>query len=513
MKNKFYVTTPIYYVNDSPHIGSTCTTLVADILNRYHQLKGEDTFFLTGTDEHGAKVAEAAAGANKTPLEFCDQVSQRYIEAWPSLNIKYDYFIRTTNPEHKKIVQEILTKIYENGDIYKGKYDGLYCIGCEKFITETELVDGKCPLHPNREVVHQSEENYFFRLSTYVPKLIKAIEDDNDPLHYEIYPDNKKREILSRLKAGVNDLSVSRAQVSWGIPIPWDKQQTIYVWVEALFNYYTALRINDRLSFWPADVHVVGKEISWFHCVIWEALLMSAGIKLPKKIFVHSFYNIDGQKMSKSLGNVITPQQMVDRYGVDGARYLIASSFPAFEDSDVGFKKFSEKYNADLANGLGNLVARVLSLVEKYCGGKVPNIDNDPETHPLRVNNQIYNWKKTWADYDKSLNEFRFAEALEAIWRFIGEANKYINEQKPWELAEKNKKEFGWVIYGLLDAIHQIAWQIYPFMPGTAILIARSLGIEKLLIPNPLNKDSWVNIKSRVKIKPHSALFPRLIDK
>lgn len=465
MKNKFYITTPIYYVNDSPHIGSTCTTLAADIQNRYHQLLGDNTYFLTGTDEHGAKVAEAAADANMTPLEFCDIISQRFIDAWPTLNIKYDYFIRTTNPDHKKFVQGILTKIYEKGDIYKAKYDGLYCIGCEKFITETELVDGKCPLHPNREVVHQSEENYFFKLSSYVPTLIEAIENSNDPLHYEICPEGKKKEIVSRLKAGVNDLSISRAQVSWGIPIPWDDKQTIYVWVEALFNYFTALKINDKLSFWPADVHVIGKEISWFHTVIWEALLLSVGLSLPKKIFVHSFYNIDGQKMSKSLGNVITPQQMIGKYGVDGARYLIASSFPAFEDSDVGFKKFDEKYNADLANGLGNLVARIAKLCEKSGFGS----KSDKSTFYPQI--------------ETKLAEFRFSEVLDFLQQQIGLEDKRVNENKPWQLEGEDLIGFLTVSVG---NIRRIAYNLLPFIPETAEAIIQQFSQPHIVSSKPL---------------------------
>jgi len=510
LKQKFYISTPIYYVNDIPHIGHTCTTVAADILARYHKLCGEKVFFLTGTDEHGAKVAEAAKKEKLSPKEFCDKVSKTFSDIWPKLNIQYDYFIRTTNPDHEKIVQEILERIYKKGDIYKAKYVGLYCVGCEKFVTESDLVEGKCPLHPNREVIKQSEENYFFKLSKYVPILIEAIENENHPYHYKISPESKKSEVLSKLKAGVNDLSISRAEVSWGIPIPWDKSQTIYVWVEALFNYYTATKITKNESFWPANLHLIGKEILWFHAVIWEALLIAAGLSLPEKIFAHSFYTIDGQKMSKSLGNAISPQELIDKFGVDGARYLIASSFPAETDSDVGWEKFSKKYNADLANGLGNLVARVLTLAELNCDGQVPSVDHNPDSHPLRIDNKIHNWKKVWQDVDKLLSDARLSETLESIWKFIAEADKYINQTKPWELAKKNRKEFNWIIYGLLDSIHQIAWQIYPFMPQTSIEIAKQLGLEKLLIQTPLYKDSWTNIKPGTKIEFKQPLFPRI---
>lgn len=510
MTKNFYITTPIYYVNDVPHIGHTCTTVAADILARYHKLLGKNVFFLTGTDEHGAKVAEAAKEADLLPQEFCDKVSQSFREIWPKLNIEYDYFIRTTNPDHEKIVQEFIQKIYKKGDIYKGRYEGLYCLGCEKFVTETDLTNGKCPLHPNQPVQKQSEENYFFKLSKYVPLLIKAIEDPKDKYHYQISPRAKREEVLSKLKAGVGDLSISRADVSWGIPIPWDKTQTNYVWCDALLNYYSALKINHKEKFWPANLHLIGKEILWFHAVIWEAMLISAGVQPPKEIFAHSFYMIDGQKMSKSLKNVISPQDLIEKFGVDGTRYLIASSFPYANDSDIGWKKFTEKYNADLANGLGNLVARVFALVEKYCDGQVPPLDKDPDSHPLRADEKIYNWKKAWKDLDENLSRYQLDGALGAIWRFIGEADKYINLTKAWELAKKDKKEFNWVIYGLLDAIHQIAWQIFPFMPDTAREIGKLLGIEKILAKEPLYKNSWTNIKPGTKINTGKPLFPRL---
>lgn len=509
-KKKFYITTPIYYVNDKPHIGHTCTTLVADIIARYHKLLGEEVFFLTGTDEHGANVEESAKKAGLSPKEFCDRVSKTFQNIWPKLDIQYDYFIRTTDPDHEKIVQEFIAKIYKNGDIYKGKYEGYYCVGCEKFITESEIVEGKCPLHPTRPLQKQSEENYFFRLSKYVPTLIKAIKDPKDKNHYLINPPSKRQEILSKLEAGVNDLSISRVNVAWGIPLPWDKSQTTYVWADALLNYYSAPKIVGQEKYWPADLHLIGKEISWFHCVIWETMLLSAGVKLPKEIFVHSFYLIDGVKMSKSLGNVIAPEDLLAKFGVDGTRYLIASSFPYDNDNNVGWGKFTEKYNADLANGLGNLVARVTTLVQKYCSGKVPKIDRNPDAHPLRVKENIYNWKKAWEDFDKYLAEYRLTEALESVWKFMAEADKYIDQNQPWELATKDKKKFNWVLYGLSDAIHQIAWQIYPFMPQAAQEIGKRLGIKKILAQNPLYKDSWTNIEPGTKIQSGKPLFPRI---
>ncbi len=469
MADKFYITTPIYYVNDVPHIGHTCTTIVADIISRYQKLLGKKVFFLTGTDEHGAKVAEAAKKDNCTPGEFCDRVSRSFETIWPKLNISFDYFIRTTNPEHEKVVAELLEKIYNNGDIYKDKYEGLYCIGCEKFITETDVKDRCCPYHPNQPLEKQSEENWFFKLSKYAPVLIEAIENPRSPNHYEIKPGSKKSEVLARLKAGVNDISISRSEVSWGIPIPWDKSQTVYVWVDALINYYSALKINKNEEFWPADVHLVGKEILWFHAVIWEALLLSAGISLPKEIFAHNFYNINGQKMSKSLGNVISPQQLLEKFGVDGTRYLIASSFPAFDDADVGLERFVQKYTADLANGLGNLVARIAKLCE----------------------NSGFEFKETTLEldspYKQKIEAFRLNEVLEGIWKKVNEANKQINEEKLWQLTGQVLQK---ALQNKVDSIRKIAFCLQPFMPETS---------QKIL-------DQFKG----PKIKSAPVLFPRL---
>jgi len=469
MKNKFYVTTPIYYVNDVPHIGHTCTTVATDIIARYHRLIGEKVFFLTGTDEHGAKVAEAAQEKGLSPQKFCDQVSKNFQEIWPKLNVEYDYFIRTTNLKHEKIAQEIIEKIYKNGDIYKGKYEGLYCIGCEKFVTETDLVDNRCPLHPNKEIQKQSEENYFFKLSKYVPLLIKAIEDPKNKYHYKISPLSKREEVLSKLKAGVDDLSISRANVPWGIPIPWDKSQTIYVWVEALINYLSALKINKKEDFWPANIHFLAKDILWFHAVIWEAMLISVKLPLPKEVFVHSFYMIDSQKMSKSLGNVISPQELLKKYGADGTRYLIASSFPYDNDSDVGWERFTEKYNADLANGLGNLVARVAKLCE-----------NSQITFPKK---QVDFYKSHRGETSRLLDECKFNEALIYIWNHIRRLDKEIDKTKPWEKKGKALEE---ILKKLVNEIRQINGALKPFLPETTEKIEKQFAGPKIKSEKPL---------------------------
>jgi len=443
---KFFVTTPIYYINDVPHIGHTCTTIAADIIARLHKLENEDVFFLTGTDEHGQKVAEVAEKEGLSPKDYCDRIAPRFEEAWKNLNISFDFFIRTTDSRHEKIVGSFLQKIYDKGDVYKAKYEGLYCIGCEKFLTETDLVDGHCPLHPPEKTVQKSEDNWFFKLSKYVPKIIELIE--NPKTNY-IFPEGKRSEVLAKLKAGVNDISISRENVSWGIPTPWDKTQTVYVWFDALINYYSACQfLEGKKDFWPADIHLLGKEILWFHTVIWQAMLLSVNLPLPKVVYIHSFYMVDGQKMSKSLGNVISPKQLIDLYGVDGARYLIARSFPTENDSDVGISRFTEKFNADLANNLGNLVSRVTKLANQ-----------------LPITNYELRIDKT---FEKLVNNLKFDEALDFIFnKWIDSSNTALNLVAPWKLAEddpKRKEVLELCIANLLQA----AYHLTPFMPVTA---------------------------------------------
>lgn len=453
---KFYITTPIYYINDIPHIGHTCTTVAADIIARLHRQKGEEVFFLTGTDEHGQKVAECAEREGINPQDYCDKIAPRFSEAWKSLNISYDFFIRTTDPRHEKIVGEVFNKFYEKGDVYKAKYEGWYCIGCERFLTESDLVDGHCPLHPVEKTVKKSEENWFFKLSKYIPQIIKLIE--NDKSNY-LFPESKKSEILAKLKAGVNDISLSRENVSWGIPLPWDKNQTVYVWFDALINYYSATQfLDNKKEFWPANLHILGKEILWFHTVIWQAMLLSAEIELPLKTYTHSFYMIDGQKMSKSLGNVISPQQLVDLFGVDGARYLIARSFPTDNDADVGIERFKEKYNADLANNLGNLVSRVCKL------GK-----------GLQINNQevVINEK-----FNILIDSLKFDEAIEWVFEnYIDKSNNLLNETSPWKLGSSDLKRIE-VLTDCAQNLKTAANYLEPIMPETSKKILEQLDGE-----------------------------------
>lgn len=462
MTQKYFVTTPIYYINDIPHIGHTCTTVAADILARAHrELMGEEVFFLTGTDEHGQKVAECAEREGLEPQIYCDKVAPTFENAWKNLNISYDHFIRTTDPKHEKVVGELLQKMYDKGDVYKAKYEGYYCVGCEKFLTETDLIDGHCPLHPPEKTVEKSEENWFFRLSKYVPQIIEKIEKEN-----YIFPEGKRAEVLAKLKGGVTDISLSRENVSWGIPLPWDKGQTVYVWFDALINYYSATRfVEEKEGFWPANLHLLGKEILWFHTVIWQAMLLSAEIELPKKTYTHSFYMIDGQKMSKSLGNVISPKQLTDLFGVDGARYLIARSFPSENDSDVGISRFVERYNADLANNLGNLVSRVMKLGQNF----------SVTSYELRVDDS----------YLKLIDELKLDEAVGWVFEnYIDKSNARLNEVAPWKLEADDPARIE-VLEECGRNLLTAALYLKPIMPSTAEKIEKVLTGE-LTLDKPL---------------------------
>ncbi|HBU68776.1 MAG TPA: methionine--tRNA ligase [Elusimicrobia bacterium] len=510
---KYYITTPIYYVNDTPHIGHAYTTVAADVLSRYHRLRGEDVYFLTGTDEHGSKIEQAAQKAGTSPKEFADHISSEFRKAWEELGISFSGFIRTTDPKHESAVKSFLQKLFDKGLIYKGNYSGLYCVGCEQFYKKGELVDGKCPEHLIKPEVVE-EENYFFKLSRYQKRLEKLIADGK----LRVLPEVRKNETLGFIRQGLEDFSVSRPKErlsDWGIPVPGDDSQVMYVWFDALTIYMTAVGWNWDLkkfkTWWPADLHVIGKGIYRFHTVYWPAMLLSTGFPLPKAVLVHGYVTSDGQKMAKSLGNVVDPEKLLAKYGTDPVRYYLLKEIPTQSDGDFTEARFKEVYNADLANGLGNLVARVLTMADKFTGGKVPSVDQDPDAHPLRVDEKIYNWKKAWQAIDQHVNAYEFQRALEAIWEFVHAADKYIDENKPWELAKKGQqKEIDWVVYGLLDSLHQLAWQIYPFLPGTAQKVAHALSIEKLLAKNPIFKDSWVNIKPGTKIKKIKPLFPRL---
>jgi len=508
-KKKFYITTSIAYTNAFPHIGYALETIQADVLARYHRLSGNDVFFLTGTDEHGAKVVKAAEAAGESPEAYVGKISERFRLLKGILNLSYDDFIRTSDQKkHWPSVKKVWLELEKKGDIYKKKYKGLYCTGCEAFITKKDLVDGKCAIH-HREPEVIEEENYFFRLSKYSDKIEKAISSGS----LKIIPKGRENEILSFIRQDLEDISFSRPRkdLKWAVPVPDDDEASVYVWADALTNYIAALGYDSDSAkfkkFWPADIHCIGKDILRFHAAIWPGMLLSLGLELPKIIFVHGFITVNGQKMSKSLGNIIDPFELVGKYGTDPSRYYLLREIPPAEDGDFTYDKFETRYNADLAGGLGNLVARVFAMVNKYCDGKVPRIEEKPGKHPLWVSNAV------WNDLDKSLADFQFNEALISIWKFIAEADKYVDENKPWILFKEGKiKELNWVLYGLLDAISQIAWQINVFMPETSLKIGQALGISGLLKDERQYKDREKHIRPGAKIKEIGNLFPK-IDK
>jgi len=447
MKNKFYITTPIYYVNDKPHLGHAYTTLVADVLVRYFKLKGEKVFFLTGTDEHGAKIEKAAKEAKKSLQEFCDEKAEQFKKAWANLNISYDKFIRTSDKEHIEAVQNVLKVLFNKGLIYKGTYEGLYCPGCEQCKTKEDLIDGRCQEH-KLEPELMKEESYLFKLSLFQDILKEKIESDE----LEIIPKERKKEVLSFLKKPLQDISISRQKVKWGVPLPFDQKLTLYVWIDAFLNYLTGLGwkgdVKEAPDFWPADLHLMSKDILRVHATIWPALLLALGLPLPKRIFVHGYFTIDGQKMSKTLGNVIWPDEIVEKFGADGARYLLLSNMSFGKDGDISWQKLNEKYNADLANGLGNLLSRTIKL---------------NETLSVQPENQ-----ESISDLCKLIEELKFKEALDQIWQKINWANKHIEEKQLWILTKDNPQEAQKILKELLSLILQVAECLLPFIPETA---------------------------------------------
>ncbi len=484
--NKFYITTSIAYTNAPPHIGYTLELLQADVLARYHRLLKDDVFFLTGTDEHGRKVAQASEEAGKSPKEFCDELSGKFRELAKVLNISNDDFIRTTDQKHHwPAVKEVWQKLKENGDIYKKKYRGLYCSGCEAFITKKDLKDGKCVNHQKEPEIIE-EENYFFRLSKYASKIKEAIEKDK----IKIISETRKNEMLSFIEQGLEDISFSRPRkdLKWGIPVPDDETQTIYVWADALTNYISALGYPDGKNFkryWPADMHCVGKDIQKFHSLIWPGMLLSLGLSLPKTILVHGFITVAGQKMSKSLGNVVDPFELVNKCGIDAVRYFLLREIPSTEDGDFTEEKFKGRYNADLAGGIGNLVARVITMAEmsniKYPALRGRGSPNKVGRQKSKI--QIKNQKfidKIWRDYRKALEEFKFNEALIVIWELISWCDGYIDREQPWKLLANRKSQIASrrlneVLGNLLFAISEIAKLLQPFLPGTSEKILEQL--------------------------------------
>ena len=484
-KKVFFISTAIDYPSEKPHLGHCLEKIQADVIARYKRLQGFDVHFSMGLDEHGLKIQRYAQKASKKPQEFVDEMSKYFKDLWKILNISNDDFIRTTEKRHEKVVQQIVRKIYKKGDIYKGKYKGLYCVDCESYYLPKDLENGKCPVHHKpAEVVE--EETYFFRMSKYQKKLLHHIGKNKD----FIVPESKRNEILSRLKKPLQDLSISRKTVEWGIPLPIDEKFSLFVWIDALINYFTTIDYPGKKfkKFWPVNIHVIGKDIIWHHSVIWGSLLLSLGLSLPKTIFVHGFIIVRGQKMSKSLGNIIDPIELVEKYGADVVRYFLLKEISSFEDGDFSERRLRERYNSDLAKGIGNLVSRVLALGEQYNKQiMVQCLNTDLVTN-------------AWKDYEKQMEEFRFNDALATIWGLISYCDKYISDTKPWEKID-NDKEFQKILGSLIYILGNISLMLSPVMPQTSEKILKFLKLQDI------SKENWLS--QEVLLKKQQPLFPK----